>query len=202
MYHWGPSVESGSCTHVRMWQTNRLNFLHHLYIESNKDCPQTKRHTNTQLGGGVYVPVFMSLHSWWHKSPVKLLQTHKPNLGHLYSSLCVCLSCHDFPSVCLYGWMLTSSSSNLCMHGEQTVICDILLWVEPRMTTDLYIGTLKRCPVAMAPRVAGCGKERMKASYGESSHFGRIWVGRVEFQLSDRFSGCCWKRQGSPSVIW
>lgn len=52
---------------------------------------------------------------------------------------------------------------HLCMHGKQTAICGILLWVEPYMTTDLYIGTLRRRPVAMAPRVADAEK-RVSAS--------------------------------------
>ncbi len=84
---------------------------------------------------------------------------------------------------------------HLCMHEEQTTICDILLWVEPRMTTDLYIGTLRR-PVTMAPRVADA--ERGWRLESERSHLDNR--GDAEFQLSDRFSPCCSKKQESPSV--
>lgn len=126
---------------------------HHVFICFTKIFSR-QRDTHVEDGVNLLFLVFMSLHSWWYNTPVKLLQNHTPNLGHLYWSLCVCLSCHD----CLYGWAPPSSSSTFCMHGKQTAICGILLWVEPCVTTDLYIGTLSRRPVAMAPRVADAEK--------------------------------------------
>lgn len=48
----------------------------------------------------------------------------------------------------------------LCMCGYQTAMCNILLWVEPCMTTDLYNGSLMRWLVAMAPGVADAERGR------------------------------------------
>lgn len=70
-------------------------------------------------------------------------------------------------------------------HGKQTAICGILLWVSPRMTTDLYSGTLRRRPVAMVPRVADA-ENGVKAGCSESSHFDNR-LSRVDFDLSDPF---------------
>ena len=63
---------------------------------------------------------------------------------------------------------------HLCMLGGQTAICALTLWVEPHITTDLYIGTLRRRPIAMAPRVADekkKKKKRVEASLSKSSYF-------------------------------
>lgn len=62
---------------------------------------------------------------------------------------------------------------HLYMLREQTAICALSLWVEPHITTDLYIGTLRRRPIAMAPRVADAEKKkkRTEASLSKSSHF-------------------------------
>lgn len=70
------------------------------------------------------------------------------------------------------------------------------------MTTDLYSGTLRRRPVAMAPRVADA-ENGVKASYSGSSYFDDR-LGHIDFELPDPFVVAVvvvQKRQESPSVI-
>lgn len=49
------------------------------------------------------------------------------------------------------------------LYGQQTAIytyiCAILPRVQPYVATDLYIGTVRRRPVAIAPSVADAGGE-------------------------------------------
>ena len=99
----------------------------------------------------VSIPVFMSLHSWWHESPARLLQTPNPNLGHLYSSLNVCV--HHVTTVCM--------DEHSCLPIPPLYDCraDSYMWYFACMTTDLYI---ERNNTQEAPRCHGTKRRRWR----------------------------------------
>lgn len=148
--HWGQDLHAHTGASNQPCRVFTPSFFSHL----SDNLLHRDHQQELPVRGGVQVcdPVFMSLNSWWHESPVRLLQT--PNLGHSYLSLCVFI---------MSVWM-DAHILHFCMYRKQTTICNILLWAEPCMTTDLYISTLRRCPVAMTPREADASKAWWLAS--------------------------------------
>lgn len=186
------SVSNGSWTHVMMWTREPADLIFSIIFTfakrsaSHGSSADKETHIARALGGGshISVPVFMSLHSWWHKSPVKLLQTHKSG-SFIFKSLCVCHvrtvcmdGCPRLPPPPLYAWRADS------------YMCSFTLGGAPHNHWPIYWHTQEapHCHGTQGSRYRKKKKKGRRLALAKvviSVRRSRFWAGRIE--LPDRF---------------
>lgn len=140
----------------RRGAVGRFNFLDHLLSQFSPQTSSVDKDTHTKSWVASFSPcIDVAAQLMAQITCEAAADSHTKSGSFIFMSLCV------FTMSRLSAWMAAHVLiCHLCMYRKQTVICDILLWVEPCMTTDLYIGILKRHPVAMAPGVADAKKKK------------------------------------------
>lgn len=127
-------------------ETERSNLIHHLFTRHTiclTEIISTRRDTNGER----------------ERCKCQLLHSchcTADDTNYLYAYPQPESGSYVFKPLCLFiiSQPCAQRDIRICMQGTQAaILSDILIWVEPCMTTDLYIGNLTRRAVAMEQRM-------------------------------------------------